>query len=167
MLQSAFAFKANCNVFSSANNRAFQASLRGNVSRLIGQHSRDEFFVFLSRHKAKAGTEALLMQRGPETRTKSNTAHLGHAFGHPVSLDTEELRDPTRLKENIRSSHNLVRLLTRAVFTTARGEYGPCRPCNRFAGINCGKRCHRIDVQTINMVAGANSCGPAVQRLAA
>ena len=158
VMPSAFAFKAICNVFSNANVKAFRVLLYGNVSRLIAHHSRVEFLMLVSHCEAKAGTEASLVQPGPETRAKGDTAHPGHGFKHLVFLDTEELRNPTRVRECVQNTRNHVILITSTASTTqrhhneqdcsARGEHGAWHPCIRVAESNRGKRRYRADVRT-------------------
>jgi len=79
--------------------------------------TRAGHFVFISHHKADAGTEAALMQAALERMILEEPDHPGGSLKAPVFLDSEDLTDLRDLKEHVRNSRNLVLLLTSAVFT--------------------------------------------------
>ena len=115
-------------------NVSFSAEVK--VFQVVLHHGRGNCVVSVSQNQAKIGIEPVLMRPGPETLTGTAAAHPGYVFKHSVSLDIEELCDLRSVKENIRNSHNLIR----AVFTSARCDYGWHHPCFRVAEISSGER---------------------------
>jgi len=74
-----------------------------------------QHFMFISHHKADAGTEAALMQEALERMILEDQLNPGHYMKAPVFLDSEDLSDLSKLKEHVRKSRNLVLLLTKQV----------------------------------------------------
>jgi len=94
------------------------ASIKRSIRRLepVGRDASSHY-VFISHHKAAAGTEAALMQEALERMIHEDLNSPGHHLKAPVFLDSEDLADLNQLKEHVRKSCNLVVLLTNEVLT--------------------------------------------------
>jgi hypothetical protein len=89
------------------------------VERRLSRHrtlsALDQHYIFVSHHKAGAGTEATLMQEDLESIIESDPESPGFGMMAPVFLDSEHLSDLSDLKAHVRNTLNLVLLLTEEV----------------------------------------------------
>lgn len=86
-------------------------------AKLFQRVSRLHHLIFLSHYKVEAGTEAALMRNELELAIAANPGSLGHSFDEPIFLDSDNLQNLEDLVQRVRSTHNLVLLLTQNVLS--------------------------------------------------
>merc|ERR1719326_2025616 len=69
-------------------------------------------YIFVSHHKADAGTEAVLMQEALERLLEFDPESPGRDMMAPVFLDSNDLVDLNDLRNHVESTANLLLLLT-------------------------------------------------------
>eukprot|EP00959_Pyramimonas_sp_CCMP1952_P306308 6410708-Pyramimonas_sp.AAC.1 len=77
----------------------------------------DSAFIFISHYKEEAGSDAALIEEGMRRIIKENPAHPAFNLSRPVFLDSNDLQETYHIPSIIRSSHNVVLLLTDNVLT--------------------------------------------------
>merc|ERR1711937_1037159 len=77
----------------------------------------DGHVMFLSHFKQEAGTEAAMLEEALHHAIERDEFHPGNLMKRPVFLDSNDLFDLSRLRQEVIESHNLVVLLTPGVLT--------------------------------------------------
>ncbi|CAK0899585.1 unnamed protein product [Prorocentrum cordatum] len=118
------ALKYACCFVSWLNDRAreyLQSDVMDTPKNLIDEYMQkmisDSAFIFISHYKEEAGSDAALIEEGMRRIIKENPAHPAFNLSRPVFLDSNDLQETYHIPSIIRSSHNVVLLLTDNVLT--------------------------------------------------
>ncbi|CAK0884363.1 unnamed protein product [Prorocentrum cordatum] len=90
---------------------------RNLLERYIEKVADDSALVFISHFKEEAGSDAALMEEGMRRIIKANPVHPSFNMKRPIFLDSNDLVETDHIQGIIRSSHNVVLLLTDNVLT--------------------------------------------------
>ena len=74
--------------------------------------SEEDHFLFISHFKQESGTEAAMMAMEWERMIRSDPSNAASEFKHPVFIDSENLRDLSKLASHVQRSKHLLLLLT-------------------------------------------------------
>jgi hypothetical protein len=119
-----FALKYACCFVSWLNDRArehLQSDVMDTPKHLINEYTQkiaeNSPFIFISHFKEEAGSDAALIEEGMRRIIKETPAHPAFNLARPIFLDSNDLEEVDQIPSMIRSSHNVVLLLTDNVLT--------------------------------------------------
>ncbi|CAK0905488.1 unnamed protein product, partial [Prorocentrum cordatum] len=87
------------------------------ISEYLQKMADNSAFIFISHFKEEAGSDAALIEEGMHRIIKENPAHPAFNLRRPIFLDSNDLEETDHIRTMIRSSHNVVLLLTDNVLT--------------------------------------------------